>query len=62
MGDSGGSAAARILLSDAPPLAKAATAAGGSLGVGQAPPKTAEPVPWAMRNVIPLEHIRHTDV
>jgi hypothetical protein len=43
LGDSGGLAAARILLSDVPPLAKTEAAAGVGLGVGQAPPKTAEP-------------------
>ena len=62
MGDSGGLAAARILPSDHPLLAKAEAAAGVDLEAGQAQPKTAEPVPWAMRNVIRLEHIRHTEV
>ena len=52
----------RILPSDISLLAKTEAVAGGGLGVGQAQPKTAEPVPWAMRNVIRLEHIRHTDV
>jgi len=45
----------RILPSDISLLAKTEAVAGGGLGVGQAQPKTAEPVPWA-----PYAHAKHS--